>query len=194
MDAIDTTRRTGTPVQLLVALGIPQCGRETARVLIRRFRFLPSIATAQLDDLKDVPGLGPVTADAIRAYFTRTGSALLRELAALGVAAAVDTPPISTSPTIVSPRVDSVSTSSVAGKVFVLTRTFARGNRAHVTARIEAHHAQVSARITRGVNYVVEGANEDTRSSAKTSTKLAAAALLNIPVLSEAEFWTLLRE
>jgi DNA ligase (NAD+) len=194
LDAIDTARRTATPVQLLVALGIPQCGRETARVLVERFRSLPAIANAQSDDLTLVPGLGPVTADAIRTHFTRTGSALLRDLAALGVVSAADNHIINTRSIAAPPRVDSAATSPVAGKVFVLTRSFARGSRAHVTARIEAHHAQVAARITRGVNYVVEGANEDTRSSTKSTNKLKAAALLNIPILSETEFWTLLME
>jgi DNA ligase (NAD+) len=55
--------------RFLHGLGIPGVGQAVARDLARHFGTLDAVRSADIDELREVPGVGPVLASAIRDFF-----------------------------------------------------------------------------------------------------------------------------
>jgi DNA ligase (NAD+) len=72
--------------KLIFALGIPEVGVGTARVLAKHFSSLDALAKAQRSDLERVPGIGPKVAQAIMTFLgSRANRDILRKLRRAGV-------------------------------------------------------------------------------------------------------------
>jgi len=173
--ALERSRRTSLE-RLLYALGIPEVGTVTARLLARRFRSLDALAAAGLDDLAAVPGIGPVAAAAVRDFFADPGNrAVLDDLVRLGVTAAPPPPEEGASAPASGP---------LAGRRFAFTGRLATFGREEAAERVRALGATVSERVGRATDYVVVG--ED------PGTKLADARRLGVRILDEEAFRALL--
>jgi DNA ligase (NAD+) len=71
---------------LIFALGIPEVGLGTARVLAKHFSSLDALSKAGPSDLKRIPGIGAKVSQAIVAFFgSRANRDILRKLRRAGV-------------------------------------------------------------------------------------------------------------
>jgi len=66
--SIDGARKVSL-ARLLVGLSIPQVGEETALDLARHFGTLSAIKKAKLEELAEIPGVGPVVAREVYNWF-----------------------------------------------------------------------------------------------------------------------------
>jgi len=82
-------------------------------------------------------------------------------------------------------EVQSVAAGALAGKVFVLTGTLSSLSRDEAKEKLEALGAKVSGSVSKKTDFVVAGL--------EAGSKLDKALELNIPVLDEAGFLTIIR-
>ncbi|MBT9253876.1 MAG: NAD-dependent DNA ligase LigA [Brockia lithotrophica] len=158
--------------RFLYALGIHNVGRETARVVARRFRTFDAVRRATYEELLEIPGVGEVIAESIVSYFREPHvEEVLARLAELGVE------PLPEAEETRGPH-------PLAGKTVVITGTLSSMTREEAKARLEALGAHVTDSVSRKTDYLVVGANP--------GSKLAKAEAYGIPRLTEAEFLTLL--
>ena len=158
--------------RLMVALGIPNVGRATARDLAARFGSMQGLAQATAEQLTDVPEVGGIVAQGIVAWFADEASAeLVSRLAACGVDPRVATP-------------DDASPRLLEGKTFVLTGTLPTLTREMATALIEAAGGNVKGSVSAKTHYVVAG--ED------AGSKLEKARALGVTLLDETALRSLL--
>lgn len=171
--AIEASKST-TLARFLFALGIRHVGERTARDLARHFGRLDAIMEASVEDLMQVPDVGPVVAQSIHTFFAQPHNReVIERLRASGVhwpegegaAAAAATLPL-------------------AGKTLVLTGTLPHLTRDEATARIEAAGGKVASAVSRKTDYVVAGE--------AAGSKLERARALGVPVLDEAGLLALL--
>jgi len=150
--------------RLLAALGIRGVGSTVAALLVDAFPSLEALAQADEEALAAIPGLGPITARNIRAWFERPrNQALIAKLRAAGVQleAAPQTP---------------AGEGPLMGLSFVITGTLSQP-RNEVAAWIEAQGGKVVGSVSKKTSYVVVGENP--------GSKLAKAQQLSIPTLDE---------
>jgi DNA ligase (NAD+) len=172
--AIGASRAT-TLDRFLYALGIPEVGDATARVLARHFGSLDALMDADEAALTAVPGIGPVMAGRIRAFFRQPRNrAVIARLRAAGVHW----------PETESMPAAKAAAGHVAGLTFVLTGTLPNLSREAARELIEAGGGKVSGSVSKRTDYVVAGADP--------GSKLDRAAELGIPVLDEAGLLALL--
>lgn len=159
----------------LFALGIPNTGKSTTKVLADHFRSLQAVMSATVEELTALPDIGGIVAESIVSYFAdplnRDGIDRMLEL---GVKA---TPPEEQA----APPVDSFFND----KTVVLTGTLHKLTRDEAGARLEALGAKVTGSVSKKTDIVVAGE--------KAGSKLAKAQALGIMVIEdEDEFIRLL--
>ena len=174
--AIDERRRIALD-RFINALGIPQVGQATARLLARRYRSLDEWRremeaardpeSAAYKGLLDVHGIGAAMAADIVGFFAEPHNReilddLGRELTVLDYAA----PARRESP--------------LAGKTIVFTGGLDAMSRSEAKARAEALGANVASSVSAKTDYVVIGAD--------AGSKAARAAALGVATLDEAQW------
>ena len=168
----------GRPLRrLLFGLGIRFVGETVAALLVGAFESLDALAEATEDDLLAVGGVGPEIAVSVAEWFghesNRATVAALKELA-------VNTRRLPQE----EPAAEATGEGPVAGKVFVLTGTLPRMDRAEAKRRIEAAGGKVVDSVSKRIDYVVAGSSP--------GSKRMKAESLGIPVLDEASLLALL--
>ncbi|HEU5081594.1 MAG TPA: NAD-dependent DNA ligase LigA [Opitutaceae bacterium] len=154
-------------------LGIPHVGTAAAKDLAQKFGSLEALAESRFEDYiaekrSVIEGIGETMALAVVEYFNDPRNrALVYELVELGVK---PTPPAKREAT----------SSTLAGKTFVLTGTLPSLTREEATAMIEAAGGKVSSSVSKKTNYVLAG--ED------AGSKLEKARSLGVAVIDEADF------
>jgi DNA ligase (NAD+) len=181
--AIESRRQIGLD-RFINALGIPQVGQATARLLARHYRSFAAwrraMETAQNPDgdayaaLVDINGIGVDMAADIVGFFAEPHNRdllddLEHEVSVLDYAA----------PT---PR----RASPLAGKTIVFTGTLQSMTRSEAKARAEALGANVASSVSGKTDYVVAGAD--------AGTKATRAAALGVQTLDEAAWLALAGE
>jgi DNA ligase (NAD+) len=156
--------------RLLYGLGIPEVGAAVASDLAREFGSIQAIRTASAETLAAVPGIGPIMAERIEAFFAEPHNSENLEaiLAHLSVAE-VDTPP---------------SEGGLQDLTFVLTGGLGSMSRPEAKARIEALGGRVTGSVSAKTSYVVAGSD--------AGSKLQKALDIGVTVLDESEFLALL--
>lgn len=158
--------------RFLYALGIPEVGAVTARLLARRFRDLRALRGARIEDLASLEGVGPVVATAVHDFFADPGNwAVIEDLLSLGV---VPVPPGS----------EEGSGGRLAGKTFVFTGRLTHFAREEASARVRALGGSVGTHVGRGTDYLVVGDDP--------GSKLEEARRHGVKILTEEEFLALL--
>ncbi|HEX4747168.1 MAG TPA: NAD-dependent DNA ligase LigA [Gaiellaceae bacterium] len=159
--------------RVLFGLNIPKVGWVIARSLALHFRTVEALASATLEQLEEVEGIGPERAELIAEWFADPDNlALVGELRALGLqleAVEDERPP----------------EGRLTGSQYVITGTLEGWTREEARSALEALGAKVSDSVSKKTTGVVVGESP--------GSKAAKAEALGIPILSEAEFGALLR-
>ena len=164
----------GRPLpRLLFALGILHVGFEVADLLSQRFANISELADAKLEQLTEIPGIGPKIAESIAAYFTVAhNSVVIGKLRSKGV-----------DPQQEILEIDPGQMPWL-GQTFVVTGTLSAFPRREAESRIKALGGSVASSVTRKTSYLVAGES--------AGSKLDAALKLETPVLDEASFLEML--
>jgi DNA ligase (NAD+) len=165
-----------TLARFLYALGIRHVGETTAKDLARHFGGVDRLMDASLEQLLQVPDVGPVVAQSIRAFFDQPHNReVVEQLRAAGITwaehegSAADTAP-----------------KPLAGKTFVLTGTLPTLGREDAKALIEDAGGKVAGSVSKKTHFVVAGA--------EAGSKLDKARELGVTVLDEAGLREILKE
>jgi len=164
--------RTVTPARFLYALGVPNIGVSTAKVICRSFEEdMERIMSASADELVTVEGIGDVIAEAFVEYFsTERNRAEAEELLSF----------------VTLERPATTLASDIAGKTFVITgKVFHFDGRSALKAFIEERGGKVAGSVSAKTDYLIN--NDATSQSSKNKT----ARDLNVPVITEEEFLSL---
>ncbi len=152
---------------LLFGLGIPHVGKTVAVLLARRFGQLDALDTAAREGgLGGLPGVGPVIAESVSAFFNEPrNQAVLEELKAAGL-------------NLVEPNAAS-SGGALAGKTYVITGSLPTLSRARATTLIEEAGGRVAGSISKKTDALVAGE--------EAGSKLEKAKELGVEIIDEAE-------
>ncbi len=144
LDAIENSKQP--PLERLVfGLGIRHVGTETAGLLIKHFKSLDNLMTANADELNQIPGIGPKIAESIISFFANPVN---REIIQKLKKADVVPPQIETK---------SAEETPLAGLEFVITGRLDGFTREEAEARIRALGGSAKSDITRKTNFLVAG-------------------------------------
>lgn len=170
--AVDRSRKT-TLIRFLYALGIPEVGDATSRLLASYFGSLEKLAAASPEELQAVPDIGPVMAAGITAFFRqRDNLTIIRQLREAGVSwDDLPAPEHSSQP--------------LRGQNFVLTGTLAGMSRDEAKAKIELLGGKVGSSVSPRTTWLVCGENP--------GSKLARATALGVQLMDEQALLVLLR-
>ena len=170
--AAETASHTTLP-RLITALGIPNVGPATARLLARTFRDdLEALRAASAAELQAIPEVGPIMAEGIAAYFADENAR--KELDALLPYLEVEKSAAGSG---------EEETLPLAGMTFVITGSLNHFiNRDRLKAKIEALGGKAAGSVSAKTTALI---NND---AASNSTKNQTAKKLGIPVLTEEEF------
>jgi len=168
--AIEARRRI--PLErFILALGIPQVGDSTAKLLARHYGSLAAVQAAGVEELDAIEGIGPSMAADIAAFFAEPHN--LEALDDLGRELEIQD--------YVQPQ---AADSPVAGKTVVFTGELAAMTRDEAKARAEALGAKVASSVSKKTDYVIAGA--------KAGSKATKAKELGLTLLTEEEWLQLI--
>jgi len=159
--------------RLLFALGIPQVGAQTAKILADEFGTMERLQNATLYQLQQIETIGPEIAKSITDFFSdEKAQDTISELAQAGLSMST------------MKEKDSISSGKFTGLVFVFTGTLTRWKRDEASRIVESHGGTVSSSVSNKTDYVVAGA--------EAGSKLQKAEKLGVKIISEAEFTKLI--
>jgi DNA ligase (NAD+) len=159
-------------VRVLNALGIRHVGPRVASLLCGRFPTIAKLRAATVDELAEVPDLGPVIAASVHEWLASDyGRRVLRGLEAAGVSLEVSV-------------ADRIGAGPLTGKTLVVTGTLEGFSRQEAEEAIRRAGGRAAGSVSKKTDYVVAGA--------EAGSKLEKAEKLGVPVLDEAAFRNLL--
>ncbi|MBI4928036.1 MAG: NAD-dependent DNA ligase LigA [Anaerolineae bacterium] len=174
LQSIDASRSRPL-ARLLSALGIHGVGEVMAADLAKAFHSLDRLAAASTDDLTNVEGIGPNTAQSIVDWFARPSNAeFLQRLRESGVW-----------PVVEEAAGTQSSAKELAGLTFVITGTLPTFSRDEVKALIQDHGGKATDSVSKKTDYLVAGE--------AAGSKLDKARSLGVPVLDEAGLLALIQ-
>ena len=154
--------------RFLFAIGIPEVGEVTAKILSRAFGTLDALRAAPVWKLKQIDGIGEVMADEIVSFFADAhNNAVLDEL--LNQVKISESAPVAAAPS-----------GLLAGKKVVLTGTLANYTRDAAREILERLGARVQGSVSAKTDIVLAGAD--------AGSKLDKAQQLGITIWSESDF------
>lgn len=165
LTAIEASKTTQLH-RFIYALGIRGVGETTAKMLCNQFLSLDALMNAELDQLKQTPEVGDITAEWIYDFFrTSHNIEVINRLLASGI-------------TWEQPKAP--TSQPLNGESWVVTGTLATMGRDEATQRLQALGARVSGSVSAKTKCVVAGE--------KAGSKLEKAEKLNVPVMNEEQF------
>ena len=167
MRSIDQAKQT-TLARFLYALGIREVGVTTAERLSEYFGGLDLLAQATFDELLDIPDVGPIVANHIKAFFD---SASNREFIETLLAAGVTWPNVAT--------VDRQN-ALLVGETWVVSGKLEQFSREEVTSKLKSFGAHVAGSVSKSTTVLLAGPG--------AGSKLTKAQALGVEVIDEAEF------
>ena len=154
--------------RFLFAIGIPEVGEVTAKILARAFGTLDALRAAPVWKLKQIDGIGEVMADEIVSFFADAhNNAVLDEL--LSQVKIRESAPVA-----------AVPSGPLAGKKVVLTGALANYTRDAAREILERLGARVQGSVSAKTDIVLAGAD--------AGSKLDKAQQLGITIWSESDF------
>ncbi len=173
LDSIEASKST-TLGTFVGALGIHEVGEEGAKTIAKYFKNLPAIQAASVEDLQQVPDIGPVMAQNVAHFFSdEKNQAIIEALIAAGVTWPDEPETPATEQTL-------------AGETWVLTGTLAQLTRSEAKAILERLGAKVAGSVSKKTHCVVAGS--------EAGSKLTQAETLGIKILNEDEFLALVKQ
>ncbi|HUT53631.1 MAG TPA: NAD-dependent DNA ligase LigA [bacterium] len=169
--AIEKSKDTTLP-RFLYALGIRHVGEHVARLLADACGSLDKLMAAGVDELTEIPGIGPEVAGSVRDFFERPENRkLVNDLLHAGV-----------KPKSVVKKVP--KDSPFAGKTVVLTGGLDTISRNEAGAKIQELGGRVSSSVSKKTDFVVAGSDP--------GSKYDKARELGVKILDEKEFLKML--
>lgn len=166
LDRIEASKKAPLH-RLIFALGIRFVGERTAELLAEHFGSLDRLAEASLEELTEVPEVGPKVAAAIAEFFSEPANQkLLKRLKEAGLRFTAE-------------RAVPKGT-KLAGKTFVFTGELEKFTREEASALVTNQGGKVTSSVSKNTDYVVVGANP--------GSKYDKAKKLGVPILDEAAF------
>ena len=154
--------------RLIMALGIPHIGAQTAELLAVKTQSLEKLIQMTEEDLMQVEGIGKIVAESIVNYFKDDANVQeIKRLFYLGV---------NPSP----PQQAQFQGHSFAGKTFVLTGSLQNFSRQEAASLIKERGGKVSDSVSKKTDFVIAGSD--------AGSKLKKAQDLGVQILSEEEF------
>lgn len=154
--------------RLLFALGINGVGSEAGEWLARHFRTIGRIQSASVEELLEVDGIGPVTAQTVHEWMNLpVNVTMIEELEQAGLTLEDDSP---------EPPQDH----PIRGLTLVVTGTLESMSRSDAESQIKALGGKASGSVSKKTAFVVAGEN--------AGSKLQKAQELGVPVLNEEQF------
>jgi DNA ligase (NAD+) len=151
--------------RLLIGLGIPHVGGETAYLLATRFPTLTQLGKASEESLSSVDGIGPIIGKSVAEWFSdKSSHALIARL----------------EKHLKIKKVVAPATGPFTGLTFVITGTLPTLSREEAEALVKKAGGKTSSSVSSKTSFVIAGENP--------GSKLAKAQELGVPVLSESAF------
>ena len=171
VNAIHASKGAGLG-RLLFALGIRFVGSKVAGILGKSFGTMDRLREATMEELVQIPEIGPRIAESLVGYFSDAEHLhLIEKLKAAGVR-------------MEDTQAGDQMPQTLAGKIFVLTGTLTSMGRDEASAEIEKRGGKATGSVSRKTDYVIAGE--------EAGSKLAKARELGIRILTETEFLDLL--
>lgn len=174
MRSIEASKAT-TLARFLFALGIREVGEATAGGLAAHYGRLENLVLASEDELRGIQDIGPIVAARIRAFFDEEHNLnVIARLREYGVE---------------WPESDPTGTKKdgkLSGKTFVITGTLPNLTREEAKDLIQAAGGKVTGSVSRKTDYLIVGD--------KTGSKLANAEKLDVAILNENAFRSLIEK
>jgi DNA ligase (NAD+) len=171
LDNIESSKSRSL-TRVLYALGIRYVGYQTAELLARAFGTMDRLREATLEEIENVEGVGPKIAESVYAWFREPDNLrMVDKLVAAGVNMTEDAATLS---------------GPLAGLTIVVTGRLERQSRTQIEQRIKELGGAVGDSVSKKTSYLIAG--ED------AGSKLDKAKKLGTPIITEAEFDTLVAE
>jgi DNA ligase (NAD+) len=165
---IETARKVPLD-RLLIGLGIPHVGGETAFLLAAHFGTLAKLQSASEENLSALEGIGPIIGKSVAAWFTDTENKKL--LGRLGKHLRIQ-------------KVKAPEKGPLTGKTVVITGTLPTLSREEAEAMVRSAGGKAASSVSKNTSFVVAGET--------AGSKLTKAQELGVKVLNEAAFVALL--
>lgn len=179
IDALEKSKKT-TLARFIYALGIRNVGEATAKDLARYFGNVEAIQDANIEQLQQVPDVGPIVAESIVNFFSEAHNreiinSLISPIELGGAGIHWD-----------AVAAKSNATGIFTGKTFVLTGTLPTLGREDAKALIENVGGKVSGSVSKKTDFVVAGAD--------AGSKLTKAQELGVGVIDETDLLKMLSD
>ncbi|WP_092458512.1 NAD-dependent DNA ligase LigA [Thermoflavifilum thermophilum] len=159
--------------RLIFALGIRYVGETTARTLAQAIHYLPDLQHWSVDQLTQLPDIGPKVAGSIYDFFHNADNIrMLQELEKLGVNMHNQAQP-------------SRPAGKLAGKTFLFTGTLPHLKRHEAEALVEQHGGKIANSVSRNLDYLVVG--EEPGSKLEKARKMP-----SVKIIDESQFLKLI--
>lgn len=150
----------------LFGIGMRHVGANVAELLAQEFGSIQALATAPVEKIAEIPGIGPKIAESVHEFFSIPENVVVIErLRQAGVVLEEEKP-------------ENELPQTLAGLTFVLTGTLEHFTRDEAGAQLKAMGAKVSGSVSKKTSFVVAGE--------AAGSKLTKAESLGVPVLNEA--------
>ena len=152
--------------RVLFGIGMRHVGANVAELLAQEFGSIQVLATAPVEKIAEIPGIGPKIAESVHEFFSIPENvAVIERLRQAGVMLEEEKP-------------ENELPQTLAGLTFVLTGTLEHFTRDEAGAQLKAMGAKVSGSVSKKTSFVVAGE--------AAGSKLTKAESLGVPVLDEA--------
>ena len=152
--------------RVLFGIGMRHVGANVAELLAQEFGSIQALATAPVEKIAEIPGIGPKIAESVHEFFSIPENvAVIERLRQAGVA-------------LEEEKSENELPQTLAGLTFVLTGTLEHFTRDEAGAKLKAMGAKVSGSVSKKTSFVVAGE--------AAGSKLTKAESLGVPVLDEA--------
>lgn len=175
LDALEKSKSRDLAA-FLFAIGIPNTGKATTKMLADHYRELDAIMAAKAEELVGLPDVGGIVAESIVGFFDDPIiAASIARMRGYGIKAEAE-------------QLPEISMDSVfSGKTVVLTGTLPTLTRDEAAKKLEAQGAKISGSVSKKTDYVIAGES--------AGSKLTKARELGVTVIEdEAELFRLLGE
>ena len=151
--------------RVLFGIGMRHVGANVAELLAQEFGSIQALATAPVEKIAEIPGIGPKIAESVHGFFSIPENvAVIERLRQAGVV-------------LEEEKVENELPQTLAGLTFVLTGTLEHFTRDEAGAQLKAMGAKVSGSVSKKTSFVVAGE--------AAGSKLTKAESLGVPVLDE---------
>ncbi|MDU5528412.1 MAG: NAD-dependent DNA ligase LigA [Atopobium sp.] len=152
--------------RVLFGIGMRHVGANVAELLAQEFGSIQALATAPVEKIAEIPGIGPKIAESVHEFFSIPENvAVIERLRQAGVV-------------LEEEKAENKLPQTLAGLTFVLTGTLEHFTRDEAGAQLKAMGAKVSGSVSKKTSFVVAGE--------AAGSKLTKAESLGVPVLDEA--------